>query len=575
MKTLKSTQELGPVVPNIATLLRNNVGRFADKVAYQEKHNGKFEGITWKDLYANINTIANNLKKFGFSRGDKMVFFSKNRQEMLELELAVMAMGGISVPIFANFIKETAELLIAHSDAKFAAVSGDMQLNRISPELNLDWIFSFNEFDNKNFQNCLHFSVLKEKAEGNALNFDIDPNEICLNMFTSGTMGLPKCVQLTHRNILSQQAALSQLWNINENDVFLSYLPWHHSFGGIFEKFTALYNGATLSLESGYGKDPLEIFENWKLVQPTVFFSIPKVYEALFQLTQASKEAEGLFFHGGLKFIFTAAASLPQKLSDEFEKRGIPVIEGWGLTETSPCCTITNPEIKREPGVVGIPIPGVEIRLDEEGEIQVKGPNVMVEYYKNPQANKNIFTSDGWFCTGDLGEITPTGLKLLTRKDRIFKLSNGEKVVPTDLEKVIEQKCHYIAYALVAGSGQDYPVALLFPRKELLDNPGFEITPLEGCFVPRDIDDLGSCLRGCLSDANCSIGQKFAKIKAAIIVDDELSVEKNTLTPSMKMSPKTVEHQYRIHMANLYGSEISMDDNSYLINLDPNQDRAI
>lgn len=276
--------------------------------------------------------------------------------------------------------------------------------------------------------------LVETGADPSILKLNAAPDDICLNMYTSGTMGVPKCVQLMHKNILSQQAALSLVWNIDQNDRFLSYLPWHHSFGGIFELFTALYNGATISLESGYGKDPKEILENWKLIQPTVFFSVPKVYQSLIDLTKHDKSAEDLFFHSQLKFIFTAAAALPKNLSDVFESRNIPVMEGWGLTETSPCCSLTDPKLKREAGVVGKPLPGVSLRLSDDGEIQVNGPNVMKCYYKNDEANKGIFTEDGWFCTGDIGEFTDNGLKLITRKDRIFKLSNGEKVVPSDLK---------------------------------------------------------------------------------------------------------------------------------------------
>ncbi len=168
-------------------------------------------------------------------------------------------------------------------------------------------------------------------------------------MYTSGTMGTPKCVQLTHKNILSQQAALDIVWNLDENERFLSYLPWHHSFGGIFELFTALYNGATLSLESSYGKDPLNpSWKTGKKFAQRCFSVYLKVYQSLVELTKGNKEAEDMFFNSGLKFIFTAAAALPEKISNEFEKRGIPVIEGWGLTETSPCCTLTNPKHKKD-----------------------------------------------------------------------------------------------------------------------------------------------------------------------------------------------------------------------------------
>ncbi|MCB0758006.1 MAG: AMP-binding protein [Flavobacteriales bacterium] len=570
-------QQSGPhldpsaLIPNVATLLERNTAAFGDHLVFAGKHDGAYEGISWNTLLADVRAIAHNLRAhYGFLPGDKLVIFSPNRSEMLRMELAVMASGGIAVPIFAFFHKETAELLIRHSDARFLAVAGELQLERLDPELPLDHVFSFDAVDNGKWSNLVRFSELLASPPGgpDALFTDADPDALCLNMYTSGTMGTPKCVQLSHRNILSQQAALAQLWDLGPDDRFLSYLPWHHSFGGIFELFTALRTGATLHLESGYGKDPQEIMANWKLVRPTVFFSVPKVYQALVDLTHHDAEAERLFFHAGLKFIFTAAAALPQKLSEEFERRGVPVIEGWGLTETSPCCTLTDPAVKRAPGVVGKPLPGITLRLADDGEVLVKGPNVMCGYYKNDEANKGLFDADGFFHTGDVGELLPDGLKLITRKDRIFKLSNGEKVIPSDLEKLIEFKCHYISFAMVVGSGQEYPIALLFPNKKQLEHPDYRQSPMEGCFCPRSLDELGKCLHGCLHDANCGIGQKFAKIKAAMIIDGELSLANNTLTPSMKVAPRNVVEVYRAHLENLYGANHPLDEEVYIIKLD-------
>ncbi|HRP60322.1 MAG TPA: AMP-binding protein, partial [Vicingus sp.] len=377
MKQLNSEHKLGEVIPNIATLLNQNVKRFGEKIVFQEKNNkGVYEGITWSDFYNNIQNITYNLQQMGFQKGEKIVVFSRNCLEMLELELAVMAYGGVVVPIFANFKKETAELLINHSRATWLAVQGETQLANIGTELNLKTIFSFSKVKDERFPNLKSFDDLLKQRPDNTTVFDttITPDTICLNMYTSGTMGIPKCVQLMHKNILSQQAALSIVWDVTPDDRFLAYLPWHHSFGGIFELFTALYNGATFSLESSFGRDANMIFENWKLVKPTIFFSVPKVYQSLYDLTRESKAAEDIFFNSGLKFIFTAAAALPEKLSNEFEKRGIKVVEGWGLTETSPCCTLTDPSLKRETGVVGKPIPGISIRIADDDEIQVKGP---------------------------------------------------------------------------------------------------------------------------------------------------------------------------------------------------------
>ncbi len=570
MQELHSKLKLGEVIPNIATLLKKNVKLYGDNTVYQEQNSkGEYEGITWKELYNNVENIAFNLHENDFQKGDKIVLFSRNRLEMLELELAVMASGGIAVPIFSNFNADTAELLINHSQAKWIGLAGTRQLENLGSIPNIKGICVFDQVDTERFPDVIPFKnfLAKKTKDISYLDESIDPDAICLNMYTSGTMGVPKCVQLMHKNVLSQQAALDIVWDTNENDRFLSYLPWHHSFGGIFELFTALYNGACLSLESGFGKDANTIFENWKKVKPTIFFSVPKVYQSLYELTKESKEAEDIFFNSGLKFIFTAAAALPIKLSNEFEKRGIKVIEGWGLTETSPCCTLTDPDIKRVTGVVGKPIPGVSVRIADDDEIQVKGPNVMVKYFDNDEANEDVFTDDGWYKTGDVGKITETGLQLISRKDRIFKLSNGEKVIPTDLEAQIELKCHYVQYAIVSGSGEEHPVALIFPNKKLLTQPDYEISPEEGCFCPRSLNELGRCLTGCMKIANDRIGQKFAKVKSAAIVMDELSLEKKTLTPSMKMAPKNVIEKYKDHLKNLYGDAVPVDEEVYVIEL--------
>lgn len=499
-----------------------------------------------------------------------MILFSRNCLEMLELELAVMSMGGIAIPIFAHFKKPTSELLIEFSDATWIALESYEQLHQVSPEKlpSNRILFSPLETEENSLGLSPFSSLLKQRPTGLADFFEnIQSDQICLSMFTSGTMDTPKLVQLTHGNILSQQAAIKNILKVNEQDRFLSYLPWHHSFGGIFELFTSLSNGACYALESSYGKNISEIFENWKIIKPTVFFSVPKVYQSLYEMTRQNSLVEELLFNSGLRFVFTAAAALPSWLSEEFEKRKIPVIEGWGLTETSPCCTLTDPIQKRTNGLVGKPIPGVQIKLDEEGEILVKGPNVMFGYYKNEEANARAFNLEGWFKTGDIGEITDYGLRLISRKDRIFKLSNGEKVIPTDLESAIHKQCHYVQYILVTGSGADYPVALIFPNKNLLNQPDYLRTMEEGCFCPRNLNELGRCLTGCLKTANATIHQKFSKLKSAALIMDELSIDSSTLTPSLKMAPRNVLNKYRDHLKKLYGEQVPVEEEIYVIEL--------
>jgi long-subunit acyl-CoA synthetase (AMP-forming) len=552
-------------------MLFENHMRFGSKIVFQERNGDIYEGISWDEFYSKIENVACNLQRFGYLSGDKVLIFSQNRIEMLLLELAVMSSGGVCVPIFFNYNQATAESLIQHSDAKFIAVGNGTQLNKINPDLNINGIFVFDDIFDNRYKNLTKFSeLLREKEDPSfRLKFEAKAEEVCLNMYTSGTMGRQKCVQLTHRNILSQQAALKEIWNIDENDRFLSFLRWHHSFGGIFEKFSALYNGALLSLESSQGLNPSVIMENWNLVKPTVFFSVPMIYHQLVDLTRKNKELKKSFFHRDLKFVFTAAAPLPQYISNEFETRKIQVIEGWGLTETSPCCTLTDPKLKREPGVIGKPIPGISIRLADDGEMQVNGPNVMAGYYKNDEANASSFTEDGWFCTGDIGEYTENGFKLITRKDRIFKLSNAEKIIPTELEGILTGRCPYISYALVEGSGKDYPVALLFPDKMLL-NGSVENTAIEidHCDCPKNLNELSSCLKGCLINVNNGLKQKFARIKSAMLIDDELKVDNSTLTPSLKLSPANVNKIYKSYIEKLYGSDKQIYGTAYIISLD-------
>lgn len=568
---------LGDVIPNIAQMLRINADRFGDKIVFREKRDGQYVELTWDRFYNDICRIAANLKKFGFMYGDKMVIFSRNRFEMLELELALMSAGGVAVPIFFNYSSETAGQLIQHSDSKFLTVGSTEQLDRINPDLPLKNIFIFDELSPSEYsnrkvkhKNLSLFSELLRESDNVTfdLNFNEHPDEICLNMYTSGTMGNEKCVQLSHKNILSQQAAIQLALNLDADDRFLSYLRWHHSFGGIFEIFGALYNGASMTLESSLGTNPAEILENWREVKPTVFFSVPLIYQAIIDLIAGDKKAEEEFFHPGLKFVFTAAAPLPKRISDEFEKRNIPVVEGYGLTETSPCCTLTDPKIKREPGVVGFPIPGVTIRLAGDGEILVKGPNIMKCYYKNDKANEDIFTEDGWFRTGDIGEITETGLQLITRKDRIFKLLNAEKVIPTRIEGSILKKCPYISYALVEGKGRSYPVALLFPNRRLLDKTNNVNGDFPECNCPEDITGLSGCISNCLKELNYSMSQKFSWIKAAMLVDDELSIENKTLTPSLKLAPNNAREFYKSHIEKLYGEDVKVVGNVYILPLD-------
>jgi len=572
-KIYQADRPLPPYPQNLARMLNKNAAAFRDLPVYQEVRGDDYVPLSWGQFQRDIAALQQQLQHLGLCPGDRVAILSRNRQEMLELEMAVMAMGAVAVPIFAGYPANRAAALVRFCEPKMIAVADQEQFDKLAEPETYAAIIHFEKLTTPRNCRLVFFKTLLAEAgmANHVLGEHTAASTVALMMYTSGTMGKPKCVQLTHRNILSQQAAMKLLWNLSHEDRFLSYLPWHHSFGGIFEKYAALTNGAVLSLEHGFGKNIRTLLANWQKVMPTVFFSVPKIYQQLATLAMQDKAIERLLFHDALRFIFTAAAPLPKTISDMFESRGIPVIEGWGLTETSPCCTITDPQLPRQPGVVGKPIPGVALRLADDGEIMVQGPNVMRGYFKNPEATRRVLAGDGWFYTGDVGEFCETGLRLISRKDRIFKLSNAEKVIPTEIENLITGDCAFLSHAFLVGNGRNYPVVLLFPNKAMFSQMPDESHLKAGCKCPENLGHFAYCLHHCLTKLNEQIDVKYARPHAAMLLDYELSMEREELTPSMKLAPNVLARVFKADIEKLYSGDAKPDrDKVYIIDLEKN-----
>ncbi len=555
---------------NLALMLNNNVEKFASKPVYKEVRDNEYVALTWLQLKNKITALQASLQNLGFHAGDRLAVSSRNREEMLILELAVMSMGAVYIPIFPGYPSEQTNRLINFCEPRFVALSDNCQFQKLDNPCDFETIIHFEEIDNNknanivSFKSLLNTSPITADIQGES----VDPDTISLMMYTSGTMGKPKCVMLTHNNILSQQAAMKSLWSLSSDDRFLSYLPWHHSFGGIYEKYSAITNGAVLALEHSFGKNIDILIENWEKIKPTTFFSVPKIYQEIITACMQNKKIEEEIFHKDLRFIFTAAAPLPKNISDIFEKRNIPIYEGWGLTETTPCCTVTDPNVPRKIGIVGKPITGVSLALSDDNEIMVKGPNVMKGYYNNEEETKKVLKDDGWFYTGDVGEFEDTGLKLISRKDRIFKLSNAEKVVPTEIENLMVKDCPYLSHAFVTGAGCDYPVILLFPNKQLLSGMSNLSNIKDGCDCPQGCEDFAKCLSKCVKKMNESLEAKYAQVKKAMLLDYELSIEKEELTPSMKLAPNAVAEVFETNINYLYGDRDDIIDGDKVFIID-------
>jgi len=536
---------LPPYEPSIGVMLFDRLERWPDHgMVATRSSDGPYRPVSWGRAMGDIAATAVFLRQLGVEPGDRVAVFSPNSYAMLVWELAVVSMGSVSVPIFADYDEKRLEFILRHSQPKTILAGGEERREKVAAcpsARGLARIVTAEELAGGIWSSA-------EDAVGTLAGMvrRVQRDDICFIQYTSGTTGDPKGVMLMHRNILSQQAALSRVWDISSASRFLSYLPWHHSFGGLFERFSALYNGATLYLEDSFGKDIDRLFQNWAAVKPTQFFSVPKIYTAMMTEARLNPEIKEVLFHPGLKFVFTAAAPLPRECGEYFKVQGIPVLEGWGLTETSPCVTLTPAGKERVHSIVGEPIPGCEVVTTEDGEILVRGPNVMQGYYRDPERTERAIDSYGWFHTGDLGEITDYGVRMICRQDGLFKLSNGRKVSSMLVENALTLSSRWIQHAVALGSGEDYVAALVFPNYRNLRH----WAESEGILLPE-----GEALSGHpkiqaliadeVEENLLDFQPKYAQVQAFVIVPHELTIEAGELTPSMKVIRHRVSEKFK------------------------------
>jgi len=568
MHGLKSPLSLGEITPSIGAMLLGNRDRYADLNAFAERQDGSYRYWSWRQMVTDILRFAAFALPEDALRedtpGNRVAFISANGYHRLVSEMAVMGTGMVAVPVFVGYAPDMmsdlldfadVDMLVTDNLEKMALLRADCLPSRI-----VVMNASGRTSDPALLENLSGLGVTsimfmddllpeKESEETEVLEQrmrSVGSERLAMIMFTSGTSNFPKGVQLTHGNLMSQQKALEILWKPESGMRFLCYLPWHHSFGGLFERLFALHSGGCLAIDDSGGKDAGRLLQNFSEVKPNVYFSVPKVYQEIVTRILAEPELGDSFFHDDLKFVFTAAAPLPISTSEIFRIKGVPVVEGWGLTETSPCCTLTELSLERTPGVVGFPIPGVELKLGDENEILVKGPNVMRGYFRQAEASAKVF-DDGWFRTGDVGAITEEGVRIISRLDRMFKLDNGEKVFPARIEDRIAGRCKFIKYAFVFGSGQKHPSLLAFPNYELMSADGGGELDKSACVYPGGLGDLAGCLGECIQ-AEQKSGATFERVDAAVVVDTELTVEANQLTPSFKLIPRKIAEDFGEHI---------------------------
>jgi long-subunit acyl-CoA synthetase (AMP-forming) len=555
---------LGQYEPSLGVLLQERAERWCDKTFMRYRVDDQEFMLTWTEFADRVWQIARHMIEHGIRPGDRVCMLSENRAEMVLCELAVMSIGAVTVPVFAGYPPPQIAYVLGHARPRYLVVSGKHQLDKIEIE-RYPWVEKCYcmDFD----QDCrrwgaLDFAELTQPGGASEAQLQerinaVQPDDLCLVMYTSGTTGPPKGVQLCHRNLISQQKAVSLLWDVSDSDVLMAYLPWHHSFGGLFERGMALYHGCELCLDDSRGRDVDRMIDNWRAYDPTIFFSVPRVHELLMARCRQDPTVAQLIFGGRLRFVFSAGAPLPAKVEAEYRERGVPVLEGWGLTETSPCTTVTTKETPWKSGYVGFPIPGVSIRVESDQEILVKGPNVMLGYLNDEEATAQVFDSSGWFRSGDLGEFTGDGLRLFGRKDGAFKLTTGEKVHPQRVENVLVNESPYINLAVVLGSGRDHVGAIIYPDasrvREWAASHGVE--PGQALAHP----DFRALIVSELQRLNPMIEVKYQRVRRAALADHEPSLARGELTPSGKIVRKAVLHANKAKVDALFAPEPTDD----------------
>jgi long-chain acyl-CoA synthetase len=520
-----------------------------------------------------------------------------NRTEWNIIDIGVLQIGAQTVPIYPTISEEDYEYVLNHSEAKYCFVSCDEVLQKIlsiSDKLKkLKDVYSFDQLDN-----CKNWGEVLEKGaddsnqdEVEKLKDQVKPEDLATLIYTSGTTGRPKGVMLSHDNIVSNVISSETRVPFETGGSALSFLPVCH----IFERMILyLYQYCGIEIHFAEGLD--KISDNVKEVKPNVMTVVPrlleKVYDAIIAkgtlLTGVKKKlffwavdlglkyepygkngwwyekqlglARKLIFSkwqeglgGNLTVMVSGSAALQPRLARVFAAAGMPVMEGYGLTETSPVIAVNDQRNKGwKIGTVGRIIDGVEVKIAQDGEILCKGPNVMMGYYKDPEKTAEVLT-DGYFHTGDIGEVDADGfLRITDRKKEIFKTSGGKYVAPQLLENRFKQS-RFIEQIMVVGEGEKMPAALIQPNFEFLHEwaKRHKVTVGENSDIVLN-DKVIARFQEEVNLANEDFA-KWEKVKQFRLTPDVWSVDSGHLTPTMKLRRKIVKEKYLDLYNDIYG----------------------
>ncbi|MDI9879044.1 AMP-dependent synthetase/ligase [Flectobacillus longus] len=560
------------------------------------KIQGNWRKYGAQEVIDTVNKISLGLLKLGVKPNDKIALISNNRPEWNFVELGIQQIGAVSVPMYPTITIEDYHYIFSDADIKMIFVS-DENLLKKSTEASkgLDSVEAIYTFDKiagaKHWTEVLEIAQNDDVASLEAHKSAVHPDDLLTLIYTSGTTGKPKGVMLTHNNIIANVEGLikGKHLELEAGDRALSFLPLCH----IYER-TDVYVFLRYGVSVYYAESMDTIADNLKEVKPHVFATVPrlleKVYDKIvakgYELTGVKKSlffwalnlglkydpmkemglvydiqlkiARKLIFSkwqealgGNIKFIASGSAALQPRLSRVFWAAGVPIVEGYGLTETSPVISssiITDFRI----GCVGTVLPNVQVKIAEDGEILVKGPSIMKGYYNKPELTNEVIDSEGWFHTGDIGEFAEGRyLKITDRKKEIFKTSGGKYVAPQLLENKLKESI-FVEQAIVVGEGEKFPSALLVPefnalkewcvRHEVPCGSNDEMVK-----QPKVLEKFDEEVKHLMNNV-----AKYEQVKKVVLLTKLFSIDSGELTPTLKLRRKVIHSKYQQEILSMY-----------------------
>ena len=589
---------------HLARTLFDRIDRYGDRTALRYRKDGIWNDITWNSLSDQIRSVARELLALGIQEGERVGIFSQNCPEWTIADFAILAIRGVSVPIYATSTTRQAEYIMDEAEIGVVFAGGREQYEKVlalhGGSSRLRRIIVFDETVDLGGADCaIHFKDFLEEGRktcGDAVIMERIENasldDLATLIYTSGTTGEPKGVMLHHSNFYHSFIAHEKRLEVSDHDVSMCFLPLSH----IFERawtFFALSQGMVVY----YCDDTAKIIEYLQQARPTIMCAVPRFYEKIYstifeRLESASPSKRKLFLWavgvgeqalllrkekqplplalkirhaiaealvlkkiqgivgGRIRFFPCAGAPLSKKIEEFFHAVGITIAYGYGLTET--CATVTcHEKFHFRPGTVGKPVPGVEVRIAENGEIQVKGGTVTKGYYRKPEATAEAFTADGWFRTGDVGVLEEGYLTITDRIKDLMKTSGGKYIAPQLIETMIGND-HYVDQVSVIGDLRQYVTAVIVPAFDALEEyarkNGIPFSSREELVAHPEIVRF---YERRIAENTRELA-RYETVKKFRLLARPFTQEAGEMTPTMKLKRKVINEKYQDLIEKMY-----------------------